>query len=138
MSRARGAIWVGDVDFGWRVLSDVDHTPVEFRWMDGHHWWSIGVVRGYRQPLPVVVWEIYGEGQSMLDVEGVGEVLPSVVKGVEELLRLVDVGETGSLMLPAAVMGSHLLARKIVNFKVEELVRYQTKMQSVCVHHTHA
>ena len=73
--------------------------------MDGHHGWSIGVVLGSSQPLPVVVWEVDGEGQSVLDVEGVDEVLPSVVvEGVEELLPLVDVGETGSLMLPAAVM----------------------------------
>ena len=117
----RGAIWVGDVDTGWRVSSDVEHPSVEFRWMDGHHWWSIGVVRGYRQPLPVVVWEVNGEGRSVLYVEGVDQVLPPVVvEGVEELLRLVDVGETGSLMLPAAVMGSHLLARKTINVKAEK------------------
>ena len=89
--------------------------------MDGHHGWSIGVVRGSSQPLPVVVWEVDGESRSVLVVEGVDEVLTSVVvEGVEELLPLVDVGETGSLMLPAAVMGSHLLARKTINVKAEK------------------
>ena len=44
-------------------------------------------------------------------VEGVDEVLP-LVEGVDELPPLVDVGGTGSLMLPAAVLGSHLLARR--------------------------
>ena len=88
--------------------------------MDGHHGWSIGVVRGSSQPLPVVAWEVDGEGRSVLDVEGVDEVLTSVVvEGVEELLPLVDVGETGSLRLPA-VMGSHLLARKTINVKAEK------------------
>ena len=119
MSRARGAIWVGDVDPGWRVPSDVEHPSVEFRWMDGHHGWSIGVVRGswHWQPLPVVVWEglleVDGEDRSVRvrHVERVDEVLP-LVEGVDELPPLVDVGGTGSLMLPAAVLGSHLLARR--------------------------
>jgi hypothetical protein len=43
------------------------------------------------------------------EAEGVDELLPLVhAEGVDELLPLVDVGGTGSLMLPAAVLGSHL------------------------------
>ena len=100
-------------------------------------------MRGYRQPLPIVVWEVDGEGWSVLDVEGVDEVLLLVVvEGVEKLLPLVDVGGTGSLMLPAAVMGSHLLARRttnVANVKAKENNQIANENTvSLCVPHTRA
>ena len=95
-------------------------------------------MRGYRQPLPIVVWEVDGEGRSVLDVEGVDEVLLLVVvEGVEKLLPLVDVGGTGSLMVPAAVMGSHLLARRTANVKAEDNNQISNENAvSLCAPHT--
>ena len=65
-----------------------------------------------------------------------------VVEGVEELLPLVDVGGTGSLMLPAAVMGSHLLARRttnVTNVKAKENNQIANENTvSLCVPHTRA
>jgi hypothetical protein len=104
--------------------------------MDGHHGWSIVVVRGswHWQPLPVVVWkgllEVDGEDRSVRvrHAEGVDEVLP-LVEGVDELPPLVDVGGTGSLMLPAAVLGSHLFVGKENKqmLRLKKIIRYQTK-----------
>ena len=87
--------------------------------MDGHHVWSIGVVRSTWHWRPL---EVDGEGRSVRHVEGVDELL-----------------SPGSLMLSAPVLGSHLLTRRAQMFRLKKITRYQTKLirQFVCTTHIH-